>query len=382
MEDEFSSATSVLQAKAIIYPGRKMTWAGPGLTEERFLFGSEDGYIYESGIQAPLSESYPYPAVDQSESVNGVAHTVYGSALYVAASTRAEIKIHRFEEGHPPTSHHCDFGTHGIYPTAHKGFIAPLGPDGAVTIGPGPDGSFFRGELVSSGVKPYFYKLASLGQYGGGGQEIFAVACRSDGLAAIELPRYDRPKLIKLGKIRSTKFDFVGICSIGNQSSPRAVVALGRDRSMHFTRDLISDPHYTTLRFPASAGTAYKILSVRGHVLLLTARGLYVFANAAAGFLRGAQIGGWTTVRFLPVEAIDFNVAFEKWVLIVTPEQVIRVALRQLLTDDESQLPEAIMRRIRLELPRPTIPESEWEPLQGPIWNDISLESSLVPMEV
>src|SRR5947209_423416 len=119
-----------------------MTWAGPGFDERRFLFGFNDGYIGESGIDSPWPNSGGYKAVNEPEPINSVAHAIQGDALYLAASTRAEITVHRLaDDGSRPTPLWLDFGSHGICSTVQNGFIAPLGTGGVITIIPGPDGS-------------------------------------------------------------------------------------------------------------------------------------------------------------------------------------------------------------------------------------------------
>lgn len=369
-----------IKATAIVFPGQRISWAGEGITDGSFLFGSENGFIFESGIDGPLANAQSFRAVIEAESINGIAYGFRGEDLYLGVSTRAEVVIHRFIK-QPPSkrSFRFEFGSHGISGLCNKGFITPSGPSGLVTFILDSNGEGLVGELPSINGRPYFYEIASLTQSGLDGYEVFAAACRTDGLVIVGIKPSGEPTFLKGAKISSKAIDFVGLCSIGDELNPLALVGLGKDKSVHFIRDPMHSPHIDSLTLPFVPGVAYRVLCIRGHLLLLTSIGLCVIRDVATQYLKGGDIGGYRTIRFMEIEAVDFCIAFGRWLLIVTMEGVIRIDVNEILPPVESPIvPDAIKRRMNVSFPPPSISESDLVAMVQPVWQEVQLRSGLM----
>src|SRR4051812_47780509 len=125
-EKPFSSGHSDIQSAIIAFPNRKITWAGEGVADDTFLFGTSTGFILESGISAPLNNTWPFRAVREMESINDAAFFLKDDELHLGVSTRSKIAIHCFPSlGANPQSYPCDFGGHSIKITLNKNFISP-----------------------------------------------------------------------------------------------------------------------------------------------------------------------------------------------------------------------------------------------------------------
>ena len=49
-----------IKATAIVFPDQRISWAGEGVTDGTFLFGSENGFIFESGIDGLLANAQAF----------------------------------------------------------------------------------------------------------------------------------------------------------------------------------------------------------------------------------------------------------------------------------------------------------------------------------
>ena len=162
-----------------------------------------------------------HSAVIEAESINSIAYGFRGEDLYLGVSTRAEVVIHRFVK-QPPSkrSFRFEFGAGGVSGLSNRGFIIPCGPSGLVTFILDSNGEALVGELRSIDGRPYFYEIASLAQSGSDGYEVFAAACRTDGLVIVSITASGEPTFLKGAKVSSKAIDFVGLCSIGDELNP------------------------------------------------------------------------------------------------------------------------------------------------------------------
>lgn len=321
-------------------------------------------------MDAPIPGSKPIRVTDEREAINGVAWTISGQTGHIAVSTRSEIKLHRFDSSsrlYP--KNRFPQGAHGIYPTRFGGFIAPLGPDGLVSCHPDHGKSVTWARSATKRGTPYFYKLASMGVMPDD-SEVFAAACRTDGLVGISVSPLVAPEIVKSVRSKISRIDYVSVCSIGNVEHPRAIVALGRDGSIDFTLDLINDNIYKTLRFGKLWGTAYKVLVAQQQLVILTSQGLYFFPGQVDSFLRGDTIGGEVRVCQLSIDAFDASIVFGQWLLVLTPEQIIRVHISQIPSLDESwatgspiDRPPPDTRSSAPSVGLDSSPDAEWHPL-------------------
>jgi hypothetical protein len=374
-----------ISTKCIEYPNRTITWAGSGFARDRILFGSEDGRLFEAGPEGPVPNALWFKATKESESVNGVALTTRDDAAYLAVSTRAEIVFHRLDKkGMISGSDSFDFGAHDVLATNRGGFLAPLGPGGAASFDPDSNQSMvIRGIETEPQNKhgiPYIYKIVSLG-VSSNCQEIFAAACRGEGLGWIYLPPVGAPRLFRLTQTKQRKVDYVDVCSMNSPSHRHALIALGRDSSLRFNLSPLSSDTYKVLDCSALDGTPYKVLAAQGHVFLLTSQGLYILPDQVDRILHGEAVGGAIAARHLSVDAFDFDIALGEWLLILEPRRVMAIPLVQLFKDVEIQHREsiAIPSGPRLPLSAPKVSD---DPPSTPVYRDATREWSEMPLEL
>jgi hypothetical protein len=75
-------------------------------------------------------------------------------------------------------------------------------------------------------------------------------------------------------------------------------------------------------------GTAYRVLTSAGHLLLLTSTAFYVFPGLADQLLSGEPPESKPiSVRRIPLEAVDANLVGSRWLLVVLPNEVLRIDL-------------------------------------------------------
>ena len=310
------SARTAFNATPIVFPdGTIATWAGASPRPDEFAFGTETGFLRFSFIDRFIPEEVPSKIVPSSEAINGLAFVERDDYRFLAASTRAELVVHR----HANDGRHIGYalhegGAHGVHATAWGGFLAPLGRAGLVSISPGQSGDLRQSILSGNNGVPYFYKLASLGLKGN--REVWIAAGRTDGLIAVFLGKDGEIDWGRALQSRNQPVDFVGVCSIGTPEYPLAAASLGRDRSLRLSFDALADHRPVTLVFPEMQGTAYKVLSCMGHVFIHTKSYLYIFKEMASRFLQGESLAGLNPVHYIRTNYFDFNIAYDRLLLL------------------------------------------------------------------
>jgi hypothetical protein len=344
-------------------------WAGQGMFED-FWYGSQDGLLFQTAVDGPLPFVKPIPAIDSRKAVNGVAFLAVNDWLYFAATSRSEICIRGVgADGHGVYTQRFDFGAHGVVASVTNGFTFPIGPGGVISFF--PSGHEREEAQVVSGKNgfPYFYQLVSLHHNREKDEELFVAACRGDGFVILRVGLAGAPEIIRSARVTGKNVDFVGVCAIGNESNPMAIVALGQDRTLHFVREPLKSPAMESLHFPFVPGRAYKLLRAGDHLLMLTSKGVCFIPDLVRQFQNGEELEGVRQVRFVEIEAIDFNIAFGKWLLVVTSQFSLRFDLNQIFPVVRSlALPEAIERRMT-HWASPSLPESE--SVITPTWSNV-----------
>ena len=75
-----------LSAPTISIPSQKITWAGEGLQDDRFLFGTDNGLVLECGIHGSLENMHSIRVAKDEESINAIAFYFDENALHLAAT--------------------------------------------------------------------------------------------------------------------------------------------------------------------------------------------------------------------------------------------------------------------------------------------------------
>ncbi len=327
-----------------------VNWAGPNPFGDGFCFGSEEGGLKftdeDGGLLAEISK-----ASDSGEAVNGVARL--GS--WMAVATRQEVTFGRFppqEDGRYAVVV-FPHGGHGVSAAAGGYFLAPLGRTGLLVLRPMFDPG--EGPFVIGPVKEglYFYRAITFPE--GRGNDLIICAARRGGIGITEF-RWGQ-KRSNLSMVSYPGLDVVDVCSIGTGSGLPAAVAVGRDGTLVFLRDVLRDKKPATLKFQVVEGTAYRLLNSGGDLFLLTSQGLYGLMDIAGRFLRGEIMGSFPTpVLVVPLQAVDANLVRDRWLLLVMPDQVRKTDIENIRANIPDSLRHGDMREW---LPSPLTPD--WE---------------------
>ncbi len=297
--------------------GFKVSWAG-GISS-LICYGSEDGglkFFHEGG-----TELFGIPPVSPNgEAINDVASI--GNCI--VATTRSEIVFmwNQAPFQTNPSTAVLEFGAHGILATRNGYFIAPMGHQGlmAVKASDAVQADVFLINDDSSEVQ--FYRSIALD--GPENTDVIVSAVRDGGITAGILPLDLKTHVVNT--ITPKSIDVVDVCSLG---SGLAVAALGRDGTLMLFRDILNDQEPANFRFKSIEGVAYRLLSARGHVFVLTNKALYMVADLAKRVIDGdPQDGRETQILTIPMTAVDANVFQDKYILVVNDKSnVFRVYL-------------------------------------------------------
>ena len=311
------------------------------------------------------------------ESINSIAFYFDDNALHLAATTRTDIIVNSFFVNPPRRKvWSSGFGAHGIKRTLGNYFVAPAGPSGIEVLMLKADGEIQRQAILARDELRYFYDYATLGLDQSIGSEISVCACRLDGLVFFHAQPRDGLASIKSSKVGQHSIDMIGVTSIHSPIFPLALIGLGKNRSLHFFRDPLHIREIDSVNFPFLPGTAYKILRYGAHVVLLTSKGICFVPSIVGQFHRGEDIGGERRVRFIKIEAIDINIAFDKWLLVVLPNGIITMDLAEVLPGVE--IPDAIKRRMNMDFGALWEPEEDAVQIEQPVWSETNLESEML----
>ncbi len=261
----------------------------------------------------------------------------------MAVSTPADLILTPLDSQIPGTGKATAFeqGAHGVIACRRGGFIAPLGIKGVMHLRPN---DLFTPHIFSlEGLDIYYYRLTSVG-ITDSGIEFFSGAVRRDGILTISIDSEVTPEEIRMSVRRSPagtqETDIVDVCTIQSSEHSFAVLALGKDNSLHFTIDIRKASPFVTLHMPEMRGTAYTVLAAQGHVFLLTSKEFYVFPYLGSRFLSGERISNTASVWRRPVDAFDFSIAYEEFILLIKADsvEVVEISRLRLGADPHSGL--------------------------------------------
>jgi tetratricopeptide (TPR) repeat protein len=294
-------------------------WAGPSPLGGGLCFGSTDGMILfadEEGL--PLPTIKPGKGSVAMEAINGLVRV----GTWVVVSTRADMNFWPLPgtEGGNDKGWAAQYGAHGVGTTPGGHVIAPLGRNGIMVIEPP-----FRPETPPTALGDtrealYIYRVIGLRSHAG--TEVIACAARTAGIAAGEFSGPQTTHKMKTAAFEG--LDVIDVCRLDSEGKSLAVAALSRDGSVILFRDVLATEKPLTMKFKKVQGTAYRVLSHRGELYVLTSRGVYVLGKLAARFLADQLHDGVVTqILTMPMDAVDANLAGH-WLLVVMPDEVRR----------------------------------------------------------
>jgi hypothetical protein len=298
----------------------EVCWAGPHPFRAGFCFGTEDGRLLFTDELGNDCYGGPTKGSISGEAINGVASW----RQWLMVTTRREanlVTLLPMSAENKTLAAIFPAGAHGVITTVSGYFVCPLGPSGLMVVKPQLGVEQFVTVLGGPEGSPYVYRVISLGAPGG--KEILACATRKDGVSVVQFGEQERKH--NLNTITFDGLDVVDVCTLNPGADSLAVAAVDRDGTLILFRDVLQDNKPVTMKFDTVEGTAYRLLSCRGHLYLLTSKGLYVLGKLAERFVGGESIEAATTpVLPLPMEAVDANLYKDQWLLVVLTDEVRR----------------------------------------------------------
>jgi hypothetical protein len=316
------SETLTLGGRIRIIPVTDSTWAGEGPLPGSYCLGTENGSVFYC-VETAEGTAVKDCGQLAEEAINGIAFL----GPYVGLSTRSEVLIYEHTAQGFNRIFSSPGGAHGILALPTGKFFAPAGTDGlfCVDLDAPPDRRYWYDFPPGNSLN--FYSLTRLGQRPG--NEVLGCAAQTDGLLAIQVAAGQAHNRISGWSVPG--MDIIDVCSLNSDEHPLAVAAFAFDRSIVFTRDLLSQEAPAAVRFDKVRGTPYSIRSVQGHIFVLTNREIVVLPGLASRFLRGEHITN--PIRYLahPVEAVDIFVTKAQELLILSDADVTAFSVKALV---------------------------------------------------
>ena len=334
--------------------GFAVSWAGANpYGMAGFCFGSEDGRVMCTDVSGRIIGKV-FVGAKSREAVNGVA--VVNSSL--AVSTRADVSVLIPLVGRRVLRTATDQGAHGVR-AGRRHFYSPAGPAGLIELSdrPGAETGRLLGQTESIDP-PDFYQVAVVRRRGQ--RDLIVCALRRRGLGVL-LPSATIGSGT-LYMVNHPGLDIIDVCLVGPPGRP-AVVALARNGTLvhapeaatMYRSDAPRDRWPMTSRFDDVTGTAYRVVSCQGHLVVLTSTGLHILFDWVSQFTRGLSAPPPGTFgQFIAVEAADIGVAENRYLLAVTADGVRVFDMRLIDSADAGGRAAVTARPANGELVRPT----------------------------
>ena len=296
--------------------GFDVGWAGEFSVPDRSIpplicLGSLDGKLLFTNQEFSRLQEGKGLGSGSGEAINGVAR----SGTWAAVSTRKEVS---FWATTKPQGLYLPHGAHGVSSTPGGYFIAPLGKAGILTATPLESEVSLMAHTPGDGNLNVYRALSLRSQ---GGTDVLACAARSGGMIAGFFSASEEANPMRIANFHNV--DVIDICALSAETDPLAVAILGRDGSIILCRDVLNERRVKTFKFQSIKGVAYRILSHLGDIYVLTSRGLYILGRLGSRFLNGETMEGVTTpVMPLDLAAIDMNLVWGRWLLVVLANEV------------------------------------------------------------
>jgi hypothetical protein len=309
----------------------EVCWAGASPMAGGLCFGSTEGNVLFTDEDGQAMWGFE-KGTESREAINGVV----SAGDWAVVSSRADVNFWHLEKSKRGKSEGIviPYGAHGIGATASGAVIASIGRRGVMVI-EAPFGPKMSVTALGDGSM-YAYRV--IGLVSESGKDVLACAARTKGIAAGE---YSGPQTTTMRSATPDRFDAIDICPLESGRKSLAVAVLGRDGSIVLFRDVLSDNKPITVKFKRVAGVAYRLLSHGGELYVLTSKAIYVLGKLVARFLAGELSSRVVTqILSVPIDAIDVNLALDRWLLAVLPDEVRRfdtVWIHENVPEDDSE---------------------------------------------
>lgn len=311
-----------------------VSWAGPtpSWIDADLCFGSDEGsLLFTSADMREVGRIRE--VIADNEAVNGVA---FLDNKQIAISGRNELAFLTSDSPPGGTSKHAliEVGAHDVIATRSRHFVAPLGVSGIMLLRPADDNLSLSANVLTCELAVNFYKGMSQWH---DGNELLAFAARHGGVFATRLLSQSplQNALEDFRWFRCDGLDIISICSLGSHSA----AALDRKGTIVLFHDLLfsKGERPLTLSFPNIVGTAYTMLKVQDHIVVLTSRAVYILKDLALRFRRYLELGAIDSEPiFMPsfdMEVVDIHPYRSSKFLMVLPDAVTMVDLNSMLEE-------------------------------------------------
>jgi len=310
-------SNSITVIPVFYVPDEPVTWAGAGRrpNEIAMTFGSGRLQFFDTFLN-PVSPRSPVLRADTS--FNGAA---FDEGLIVLG-VRDEVLVYMGVDG-KPGEFTIGSGCHGVVGGVSGKVVAPMGDGGLLCIRKQENGNYRRSVVKVEGAEPYFYRTVCLGK-DEAGYDLFASACRSDGLVLTPIgPHHALGEISFLEAKRDLEDapDIVSLCPLKLPDYPRALALLAMDGSIYFSSDPRSG-EFVAMASDRLQGTPYSIHSAQGHLFILTSDKMYALRNLGRNVIRDEPIAIESNTVSFEVDAVDSTLIDDEYLLIVREELV------------------------------------------------------------
>ncbi len=302
-----------------------------GVGAGAFVLGTEDGgirFFNESWKQHSAMKN----AVMSGEAINGVAMI----GQFVAASSRDDVWIWTLPQGGGKKlfGAHFPVGAHGIIAATNGYFVAPLGLQGIMLCKPK------KGEaqgVTITGGNPQVYVYRVVSQQAPDGQHLLACALRRHGVGILDFADGEVNKTLHTKTFSG--LDVVDLCAVGPRDRTASAVAMSRDGTLILFSDIREAVNPPTIKFKSVKGMAYRVLSAGGYLFVLTSKALHVISGLLEGLGTGKPLQKESPILTIPMEAVDAEVAHDRWVLVTMPRGILVLDIAQLMAAEKPGKP-------------------------------------------
>jgi hypothetical protein len=220
-----------------------------------------------------------------------------------------------------------DNGAHGVVAVnAIQEFVAPIGAGGLVCLTTRRK-SRPRVRIERTPERSLnFYKVTVVREYEP--RALLAAACRKGGIAAFCLTQGQPPSAITRHVFG--KGDIVDIVAVGEPQASHGVIGLSKDGSLVWIPDVLASAPPRTISPRISIDTAYSLLLVKGHGLVLADKTLSCLPYLVDGLVSGRDsIDGFT----IPFEGDELLPAAEGSFFLLTDEGPREFEIEQFIQD-------------------------------------------------
>lgn len=293
-----------------VVPRQVITWAGICPWTRTYCFGFEDGHVHISHRDR-WNFGPSRRGAEFARAVEGPINAIAFQGPFAAISSRYEISVLR--RSNLTKTHFAPVqvlkhlnGSHGVIGVdAIQAFAAPIGLNGLVQISRAKSDKLSVSLTQTEDGGLNFYKLACLTEENR--TALIGAACRRDGIAAFWLTQGAKPSLIS--RHFFGRADIVDVVAVRHPRAPYGVIGLSKDGALVWIPNILGNEEPRTLSPKIGIGTAYSLLVVGGHGLVLSGENLSCLPGLTDALVENRELPSAFTLSFQGDELIPAPLA-------------------------------------------------------------------------